>query len=344
MTISEFWSNYEAIANSYEELHNRISSISNMAKKQGRVIVWRGQINSDWPLTSKLYREFKKTKPRRMTEKAFSKIEQEILVELRRWGLHSQKSGGRLSVLSQLAMLQHFGTPTRMIDITFNALVGAFFATEYSEYEEKKDGRLFAIDITDRLINENKSLRDWEDSLDTPWSDSFKKRQFHTVKGTEIIVDEDEYINNWDYEWTSHYYAWKPPALDARIAAQNGGFIFGGIVGSVMREGYINYTKKQIQGSFQIANPNAKSDGKDWLSIDKTRVLTCLAIKPQSIPSSSMRSNTNNAVYSIKISSDAKGEIREHLNNIYGYTHANIYPDFPGFSSHGITKILNKNR
>ncbi|MFP1824537.1 FRG domain-containing protein [Lonsdalea quercina] len=342
MTVSNFWSNYEVKANNYEELHNHISSVSNMARKQSRIIVWRGQINADWPLTSKLYREFKKNNPRRITEKAFSKIEQEILVELRRWGLHSQKNGGRLSVLSQLAILQHFGTPTRLIDITFNALVGAFFATEYSENEEKNDGRLFAIDITDRLINENKSLRDWEDSLDTPWSDSFKKSQFQAVKRNRMIVNENEYMSNWDYEWTSHYYAWKPPALDARIAAQNGGFIFGGVVGSVMREGYIDYTKKQSQGSFQIANPNAKLDGKDWLSIDKVRDLTCLAIKPQSIPSSSMRKNTKNAVYSIKISSNAKKNIREHLNNIYGYTHANIYPDFPGFSSHGVTKILDK--
>lgn len=334
MNVSDYWSNYEVTARNYEDLQRHISSISHMAVKKNRTIVWRGQVDANWPLTSRLYRTFINSNPYRITEKEFSKLEQRILVELRKWGLHSQRIGGRLSILSQLAMLQHYGTPTRLIDITFNALVAAFFATEYSKNEESKNGRIFAIDITDRIINENKYLRDWEDSLDTPWSKSFKKSQHGSF---ENPIELDEYLKNWDYEWTTHYYAWKPPSLDGRIAAQNGGFIFGGVVGTILREGYIDFQNRvNNNSSFQVVNP---STGK-WLPIDEFRELTCLAIKPKNIPTKDIRDNTRNAVYSIKISAESKKSIREDLEKIYGYNHSTIYPDFPGFSNYGVSKIL----
>lgn len=341
LSVREFWSNYEATAETYEDLHRQISHLSNSAKKQKRTIVWRGQSNADWPLTSRLYRAFLDTKPSRLTENAFAKIEQNILVELRHWGLHSQRNSGRLSILSQLAMLQHFGTPTRLIDISFNALVAAFFASEASKTnDDEDDGRLFAIDITDRIINETKQLRPWEDSLDTPWSNSFKSEQYDKFiyLNPSSELDKKTFVSNWDHEWSSHYFAWKPPALDDRISAQNGGFILGGIVGAVFREGYLDTSAKGSDGAFQIANPTP--DGSTWLPIDDVRQLTCLAAKPQSFPAKSIRSNTKNAVYSIRIESKAKDEIRDKLENIFGYTHATIYPDFPGFAVHGAKKIV----
>jgi hypothetical protein len=40
------------------------------------------------------------------------------------------------------------------------------------ETRSEVDGRLFAIDITDRLINERGEYRGWEDELHRPWKDS----------------------------------------------------------------------------------------------------------------------------------------------------------------------------
>src|SRR5207247_327818 len=82
---------------------------------------------------------------------------------------------GRLSVLSQLAVLQHYGTPTRIIDVTFNPLIGLWFAVEQqwgddgAPRNENVDGRLFAIDVSDRLINEDEEKRKWEDDPRRPW-------------------------------------------------------------------------------------------------------------------------------------------------------------------------------
>ena len=338
MKTDIFWANYEEKVENYSDLHEKILFLSNAASRARRNLVWRGQKDSSWPLHSKLYRNFLSPKSEAITENEFAEAERKILTNLRRWGLHSQRNIGRLSVLSQLAMLQHFGAPTRLLDITFNALVGAFFATEEDKELEDRDARLFAIDISDRLINENKNLRCWEDSLDTPWSSSFIEKQF---KETLLMNKEEadlrndlfnsfpEFKNNWLREWSSHFYAWKPPALDARIAAQNGGFLFGGIVGATLREGYLDPSLNHHTGGFQLVDPTEKNKR---ISISETRTITSLAIQPKLFPNSSIRENSKNSVYCIRITASAKKGIRERLRQIFGYRHSTIYPDFPGFS------------
>jgi FRG domain len=242
-------------------------------------------------------------------------------------------------------MLQHFGSPTRLLDITFNSLVGAFFATEEHAEHDKADARLFAIDVTDRLINENKNLRDWEDAIDTPWSTSFISDHFRKLKSTghkfASPISEDEFKNNWLHEWSSHFYAWRPPALDARIAAQNGGFVFGGIVGTSLREGYLDTGIEGRRAVFQLVDPDQK-DAR--LTIDDTRRLTCLAIQPKPFPTSPIRKNSPSSVYCIRIESKGKVEIRSKLRQIFGYTHSTIYPDFSGFSQFGVGSAVRGTR
>ena len=172
MDVDVFWSSYEVEVGSFEALQSKILHLSDAASRGSLVLAWRGQADSSWGLHSKLYRDFVGTNQGRATEAKFAGLEARVLTELRKWGLHSQRDVGRLSILSQLAMLQHFGAPTRFLDISFNALIGAFFAVEDGDHNNK-DARLFAIDITHGLINERKHLRRWEDSIDTPWSDSF---------------------------------------------------------------------------------------------------------------------------------------------------------------------------
>lgn len=339
-SVSDFWREYEVTVSNYEELHKSVSELSKFAQQAGRTIVWRGQADANWPLTSKLYRELSNKRIRYKTENEMAKIEKDILIRLREWGLHSQKGSGRLSVMAQLAMLQHYGTPTRLIDISFNALVAAFFATEQGDQDDN-DARIFCIDITDRILNENGHLREWEDSLDTPWSESFRRRKFSEIpasswrKPSDAPKSEMEYSRFCDYEWTTHYYAWRPPALDARISAQNGGFLLGGVVGTALMEGVLDRQRDIVRGGFQVSRPsNLVASASKNLFIEELRSLTSIAAKPQKFPVKSIRSNTRNAVYSMRISSGAKPQIRRELAKIYGYNHSTIYPDFSGFASH----------
>ncbi|MEX8501914.1 MAG: FRG domain-containing protein [Leptothrix ochracea] len=193
-TPAHFWHPFEKRISTFDELVAVINNITQRSISNNLQFAWRGHVNSNWSLHSSLYRRSIIGKSP-INEMDFQKIEKSILIELHRWGLHSPPSHGRLSILNQLAMLQHYGSPTRLIDITFNAWVGVWFAVEekWNNGElvnDDVDGRLFAIDITKRIINENDTFRKWEDSLSRPW---------------------------------------KPSNLDSRIFAQNGGFLFGGV-------------------------------------------------------------------------------------------------------------------
>jgi hypothetical protein len=335
-SVSDFWQGYELVVRNYDELHDSIAALSSFAQTAKRNIAWRGQSNADWALTSKLYRELAVKALRYKTESELAKIEKSILIKLREWGLHSQKNTGRLSVLSQLAMLQHYGAPTRLIDISFNAMVAAFFATEQSGSDDDVDARLFAIDITDRIINESKYLREWEDTLDTPWSDSFRREKFRSLPENSWLdskdapKDEETYRLWCNYEWTTRYYAWKPPSLDPRISAQNGGFLLGGVVGTSAMEGVLSRDATVSRGAFQVIRPGVSDQGaSSHLFIEELRSLTSIAVKPQKFPRGSIRSNTRNAIYSIRITGDAKSQIQRSLKTIYGYSHSTIYELLP---------------
>lgn len=112
-------------------------------------------------------------------------------------------------------------------------------------------------------------------------------------------------------------------------------FLLGGVVGTALMEGVLDRENDILRGGFQVSTPpNLSSSNSGNLAIEELRSLTSIAAKPQKFPIKSIRSNTRNAVYSIRISKDAKQQIRKELENIYGYNHSTIYPDFSGFASH----------
>ncbi|MCB0826942.1 MAG: FRG domain-containing protein [Armatimonadetes bacterium] len=121
MDIPAFWKPFEVHINSFEQILEKFNEVMEKAEKKDIQFAWRGQVDYRWALHSSLYRRLILTKGQALREQEFSKEEQKILIELHRWGLHSPPGYGRLSVLNQLAMLQHYGAPTRLIDISFNA-------------------------------------------------------------------------------------------------------------------------------------------------------------------------------------------------------------------------------
>lgn len=250
-----------------------------------------------------------------------------------------------MPVFQQLAMLQHFQTATRLIDFSYNALVASFFAVAEDKKEDRNDSRIFAIDITDRTINDINNLRSWEDSLDTPWSKSALISYYDEWIGQNPNkqISRDQFIKNWMNEWNTNYYAWRPPSLDARISAQVGGFIFGGVVSNTVSKGYIETKNNdgttispKENSRFQISKEaeDIVDDSKkprEYIPLDNLRKITSIAIRPRSKDLALQKGRTSHA-YSIRIQADAKKPIREYLKKVYGYEYATVYPDYPGFS------------
>ena len=197
----DYFSSSEETAATFEEFVRAVHHISTYQSQTGSRFAWRGVVDADWPLYSSLVRRLLTRLGRMPTEDELQEAELAILEEARDWSLDWHSAGGRLSALELLAALQHYGTPTRMLDFTFDPLVALWFAVEKDDH---LDGRVFAIDISDRMV-----AREDADERDPWW----------TPQPPAL--------------WSEQSWVWRPPPLEKRIVRQDGCFLIGGIPGTV---------------------------------------------------------------------------------------------------------------
>ncbi len=312
MDVEAFFRPWETTIESFDQINDTLTDLFERWIALGRVFAWRGVVDATWPLHSSLYRRLLWTTggTKAPDERRLLGLESEVLRSVHRWGLHNG-ARGRLSILEQLATLQHFGSPTRMIDVTLNAYIGLWFAVQPVFLDgrpmaDEIDGRLFAIDITNRLINERDELRDWEDQLHRPWKRS--------------TDDNDAEDVAWRNEWCGQAFAWRPPAFEARIAAQNGAFLFGG----VPRVGV------------GIAWPTRGEAPRANWGVDEVRRCVSVPLRfhvAEPVAGGVPREHGQPA-YTFRITAGAKSEIRDRLGTLFGFQHSTIYPDFPGFADY----------
>src|SRR6478735_1074254 len=100
---------------------------------------FRGQGDAQWRLTPSLWRH-----PRGKTQQDRETFERDVLHELRRILTHSSMIPDRFltkddrdSTEALLALGQHYGAPTRMLDFTQQPLVAAYFAASDCLRDEK---------------------------------------------------------------------------------------------------------------------------------------------------------------------------------------------------------------
>jgi hypothetical protein len=304
--VDDFFEPWEREIDTFDEIYELLGRLYEKWVRAGRTIAWRGMVRADWPLHSSLYRRLYWTSPSPPpTEPQLRQEEEKLLKFVHQWGLHNG-SRGRLSVLEQLATLQHFGAPTRLIDVSMNAYIGLWFAVEAvwrngDRVYEDEDGRLFAIDVSQRLINENDEERDWEDELHRPWKDLSA------------------------VEWQGKTRAWRPPPFEARIAAQHGAFLFGGVP----------------RAGVGIVWPKGTTGGAGNWGLDDVRRCISIPLRfhkadPEAggVPAAG-----GQPAYTFRIKASAKAEIRRRLGELFGYTHRTIYPDYPGFARHAMEHL-----
>ena len=183
---------------------------------------FRGQKDTKFAFTSTLYRrvlnsnshELRVGKPQ-VQPLEIRMIEAEVNLLNKAW---ENGIGRRLTALETLTLLQHHGSPTRLIDVTTDWLVALFFACEG---DDDRDGRIF-------LINTN--LSKWE---------HFPKEKSESKRSKQLIwQDRIERWNNLDklLENPSFYTFWSTttwpillPFSDPRMISQRGFFLTGGI-------------------------------------------------------------------------------------------------------------------
>lgn len=314
-----FFEPWEAAIGSYDDLMSFVSKTYARWSAAHRVFAWRGAVNSTWSFHSSLYRRVWWTNPDSVPdERTILAREGLILRRAHQWGLH-RGDGGRLSILEQLAMMQHFGAPTRLIDISFNPLIAAWFAVQADPVNDEADGRLFAIDVTRRLISESDDFRRWEDARVRPW----KPKDEKSNSGKEPEIPSSL--------WRTSAWAWKPPGFLGRISRQNGGFLFGGVPAAVMPPGG--------SGPFQVPRGRKPTDGR-W-RIESVRKNTSVALRFHVAQAKAGGvSEAGQPAFTARVAAKAKADIRKRLERLFGYNTASLYGDYPGFAQFATPELV----
>lgn len=93
--------------------------------------VFRGQPCDKWPLRTKLERAVKKWG---IPEKKIQERERRIISEFQRRAHHYIQDPPQVdNLLEWVALIQHYGGPTRLLDVTLSFYVASFFAMEFAD-------------------------------------------------------------------------------------------------------------------------------------------------------------------------------------------------------------------
>lgn len=300
MADNKFFSPWEGeIVSSWDDMQSAIFDIKK--KSNGHTLVWRGHAVAGWELHSSLYRYLVEKKPEEgVGEESLLNFEEEIVGYIREnWRV------GDISYLELLAQLQHYGAPTRLIDVSLNPYIAIWMAVERQSAESgwnSEDARLFAFDVVRDDGVPSIPLQRY----DCPWD--FRSTSDGGVDGEA-----------WNQgNWTSEFWFWQPPAYNERISAQYAGFLVGGVPSFRKPGSNTKYRK----------GPGTKS--VYWL---EREVRGHTSINLRMVGRNRNSRKDVKPTFTVRIASQAKEEIRSVLEGTFNIKSSTIYPDIPGRAS-----------
>lgn len=316
----DYFQPWEGVIGSFAELQEAVARISQ--HHPGTTFLWRGQQGAEWPLHSSLFRQAWKAKGVRdpsqthresepfPTDQDMNEAEGRILSYIRdHWGFEDA------SALSTFARLQHFGAPTRFLDVSRNPLIAAWFATEkHSNTDiEDYDCRLFALAATRVAANPEQHKEDMRVSrIDVATAAAVEPFWHRPWEGSD---DQDSGFGEWGTGRIRRF--WIPPHYESRIAAQNAAFILDGVPVK----------------SPDLSRYYPKGNGRDGLWSLADRLAASSISVRFSRPNRAVGSRiaaTLPPSFTFRIKADAKYEIRQTLEERYSYSKSTIYPDIQG--------------
>lgn len=297
VSADSFFAPWDLLAFDWQSSQAQIQEILRLATPT-RDIVWRGVSSASYPLQSSLYRHLMASNGKPPSEEQMLAAEKRILrIARHEWRFDN------LTALEIFAQIQHFGGPTRLLDVSYNPLIALWFAVEEKfdangESSDSVDARVFAFDVTQ---NQLKLDGQWG-SYEIPWRDGNQKGW-----GTRLPA------------------VWRPPAYNSRIPAQNSAFLLGGV--PKMRSGENAKYRK---------GPGDGTSTGTW-RISEVRLATSVSLA-MNLGERNLQARST-PTFSIRISAEAKSGIRKILEKHFGYDSASLYPDLYGLSKFGLRQL-----
>lgn len=216
-----------------------IKTASSQLSSQPGVWFFRGQKDAGFAFTSTLYRSLLnsdayKTLPRSALayERALLTAELDLLKTAREMGI-----GRGLTALETLTLLQHHGSPTRLIDVTSDWKVALYFACEG---DDDRDGRVFLI-----KIDPNR----WQQF---PKVHSKRRQDLEPVWRHHSTTFPPGTGRPNKYGWLSGSWPILLPFSDPRMISQRGFFLTGGV--PILDNTTRLYTHKCINCGMNVCN------------------------------------------------------------------------------------------
>lgn len=291
MKAEDFFSPWEGLVSDWPTCVQEISDIQAICTPR-RELAWRGVVDASYALHSSLYRRLM-VAGAPPDEGSLLSFEKRMLRSARR-----QWRYDNLCALETLAHIQHFGGPTRLLDVSFNPLIALWFAVE-EQFDRQGnpirdvDGRLFAFDTTDRHV-----------SLDSEW-------------GIRDLPWGSRKDPSWHIELPM---VWRPPSYNPRIPAQNSAFLLGGVP---KVHGGTNAKYRKAPGDATTAGTWKIHEVREATSV--TVAMNALHRRPHA---------SSRPTFTLRIEASAKRGIRETLERHYGFGASTLYPDLYGLAQH----------
>ena len=182
--------------------------------------VFRGQGNSEWHIESSLERMIKRFHPNSLVaQKIYPQgYEIDMLKEFQ-WKYpkyEKVKIPKDDEMIEWLSIMQHYGSPTRMVDFTYSPYIALFMAIDSSNGEH--DASVWCLN---ELVLRNIFCDEYEERNDRRIDDKDSQRELFYKEANQVIKDS---VNEKRKDFSPNIYLVQPHRVNDRILVQQGLF------------------------------------------------------------------------------------------------------------------------
>ena len=231
-----------------ETLWQLLQEIEQVEKKEGKITLYRGHTSYRHKLRPAIFRDNnKKLRSREHT------VLRELITK------HPDEFLSDVNVFENLVRMQHYGLPTRLLDVTYNPLVATYFACEINstydaevisitvDIEKFKYYDSDTVHCISNLANltqpEQKEVRDCKDDECLQNKNSGKRLFDFIVQKRPNFSSRIKLSNLFDIMVVS------PKLSNPRIRAQNGAFLIFGLDEELKKQSGFDIKRHRIEKS-----------------------------------------------------------------------------------------------